>query len=406
MKLLAICIPNYNRIDKLERLIKESIRQIVENDLVEDVQICISDDCSPLNPEQMIELIRSEYPMVEILFRRNVENKGMDSNFLQSVLMASSTYCWIIGNDDVPVFNGIKTVVNILRQKKNIDIILTPFDIYDEDENMRGTIYPLKEKKEIIFDTSNKQQYENMLFSVTHNSGLFGFLSNVIFKKEKWSKYEDKFKNKLNTIFIQMYMNIQTLEEGALLLYTPYHIIKNYSDDETNNKIERICAILFGLNGVVEYFFEGKVNKYLKKILVDTYISGIVWELPENNLNKKKVREIDSLKNKMYKKYFVQKENRKNFFDKKKVFIYGAGNYGKKVYQELKQYNTQILGIADSDKAKENTIFDTFEIISVEKMLKLYEQQESYIIVANHFALENMINYLRENKVENIVIIC
>ena len=405
MKLLAICIPNYNRIDKLERLVRETAKQIVADCLMERVQICISDDCSPTNPINMIEKIKDDFPQVDITYNRHQYNQGMDVNFLHSVMMAVSEYCWIIGNDDVPTEKGIYNATEILQTRKNVDILLTPFDNYDNDNHIRETIYPIKENRERTVNTKIKDQYEEFLLMVSHNSGLFGFLSNVIFKKEKWIKYEDLFVNKMDTLFIQMYMNIQTLNDGATLLYLPNKIIKNYADDETNESVDRICKILFGLDGVVEYFFGGYIKDHLKRTIVDAYISGNVWKLPEESIYKKKLRNVISPKNEIYKKYFIPCAERKSFFAGKNILIYGAGNYGRKVCRELQQYEVNIVGIVDSDVSKKGTLFENMEIMSTSDMLKECEKKEIYVLVANHFGLEQMVDYLQKNKITNIGII-
>ena len=406
MKILAICIPNYNRIDKLEKLVFEASKQIISNDLREYVQICISDDFSWVNPKRLIEKLKVENPGVEIKFERNTKNEGMDYNFLHSVMMAESEYCWIVGNDDLISEDGIKKTLEILQKWKGIDILLTPFDIYEEDEKIRGIIYPLKERKERLFNTAVQSQYKELLLQVEHNSGIFGFLSNVVFKRSKWVEYKTLFMNKMDTLFIQMYMNIQSLNDGAYLLYSPEKIIKNYADDDTNNTIKRICKILFGLDGVVEYFFEGEEKLHLKRKLVDAYINGVVWNLQEDTLYKKKVRAINSPKNRIYAKYFIPFEKRAVFFAEKKLLIYGAGDYGKKVYKELKKYGAKIIGIADSDESKQGMKFEEFKILSFKEMIELYEEQNGYILVSNHFSLEIMVNVLLNNDVERIGIIC
>lgn len=404
MKLLSICIPNYGRTKKLKRLICEISRQVIEGDLTKQIQICISDDCSPENPYNDVKEIEMMFPEVEILFRRCKENQGMDYNFLSSVLMASGNYCWIIGNDDMPAKDGLVKAVDILSAS-NIDILMTPFDIYDDNENVRQTIYPLMENKKQIFYTSVREQYSDLLMSVDHNSGIFGFLSNIVFKREKWIEYRERFKDKMDTIFIQMYMNIETLKNGAICLYSPEKIIKNYTDDETNESIDRICKILFGLDGVVECFFRGKEKEHLKRKLVDAYISGKVWELPEESSYKKRVREIVSTKNQLYKTYFIPLEKRKNFYIGKKFIIYGAGEYGRKVYKELRSFGASIVGIADSSVLKTGTRFNEFFIMSVDEMDKLYQKQDICVLVANHHALEDMVNTLLERKIENIGIV-
>ena len=102
MKYLAICIPNYNRLDKLKRLIEKCVVQIIHSSLERDVEICISDDCSTEDPTEVITSMQRKYPSILFRYQRNEKNEGMDYNFLNSVLLSDSLYCWIVGNDDVP----------------------------------------------------------------------------------------------------------------------------------------------------------------------------------------------------------------------------------------------------------------------------------------------------------------
>lgn len=257
MKYLAICIPNYNRPDKLERLLFTSIEQIREYALEEFVEICISDDCSEEDPVKLVRKVQKQNPDVIIRYKRNEVNMGMDHNFLNSVLLSDSHYCWIIGNDDLPVKDGIKTAIEILREKQGtIDLLVTPFDVIGVDHHIITSIYPLNVEagKEIEFDTKKAEDYHELVSKIQHNSGLFGFLSNVIFKRENWCKFQERFRDKMDTIFIQMYMNIQLLEGGAVYVYSPRKIIDNYADESVNESVKRICDILLGLDGVIEFF--------------------------------------------------------------------------------------------------------------------------------------------------------
>ena len=211
----------------------------------------------------------------------------------------------------------------------------------------------------------------------------------------------------MNTIFIQMYMNIQTLKDGARLLYIPQKIIKDYADDETNNSIDRICRILIGLDGVVEYFFDGKIKEHMKRVLTDAYISGIVWSLPETNKYKKMIENIDSPKNLLYKRYFIDKSIRKQYFHKKEVYIYGAGNYGVSSYNELINCDARVVGIADSDKKKQGMVFGSGYVIeSVENMIESCRLEKKCIVIANHFHLEDMVYTVKNGGIEEIAVIC
>ena len=64
MKYLAICIPNYNRIDKLRRLLEETITQILRDSLEDEVELCVSDDHSAEDPSDLIRELKEVYPAV------------------------------------------------------------------------------------------------------------------------------------------------------------------------------------------------------------------------------------------------------------------------------------------------------------------------------------------------------
>lgn len=408
MNYLAICIPNYNRLDKLKRLIEVSAKQIIQSSLEAKVEICISDDHSPEDPTEAIGILKKQYPQVAIHYERNEKNRGMDYNFLQSVMIADSEYCWIVGNDDLPVENAIEEIVMHLKGNGNsTDILVTPFDVYDEQENKRNSIYPLGELMDNtkVFDTTIRDAYTNLLFSINHNSGMFGFLSNVVFKRENWVRYYERFQDKLDTIFIQIYMNIQTLEDGAVYEYWQQKIIKNYADDEINDTADRMGKVLIGLEGVIEYFFKGDIAQRLRKIVVDDYISGKIWSLPREHEIKKAAMLIDSEKNKLYHRFFIEPGQRDEFFAGKEVVVFGAGKFGKQAMDELETRGVRIIAIVDSDSTKAGNLFGKYKIQLVDELDKICRGIQPVIVIANHKYLVEMVEQIEKKGMNNIAII-
>lgn len=408
MKYLAICIPNYNRPDKLRRLLLTSAERILRDSIEDQVEICISDDCSVDDPTDMVQSIQTQYPTLTVRYKRNRTNMGMDYNFLSSVLLSDSLYCWIIGNDDLPTEDGIKAVLKKLKERNGVvDLMVTPFDVIDSADSIINTIYPLKldEDDEIEFHTDQKENYEELLWKVCHNSGLFGFLSNVVFKRERWEKYYTRFNNKIGTIFIQMYMNIQSLEEGALYLYSPQKIIVNYSDNAVNESVKRVCDILLGLDGVIEYFYYGEIKKHLKKVIVDTFISGMTWEAIGNDEYKKKIRHINSEKSEIYKKFFIEQTERKTFFRNKNVILFGAGNYGRKALKSLVNCHANIIAVIDSDPAKFGNMIGEYRIQAAAEIKSIYKREDTCIVIANHQNLVEMVRGLLNQEIKNLAII-
>lgn len=408
MKKLAVCIPNYNRPQKLGRLLEVLAKQIVLGNLSDEVEICINDDCSTEKPDDVIRRIKKMYPDIFIRYEMNERNMGMDYNFLRSVMLSDSEYCWIVGNDDLPGEAALKEILGQLNvNKKDIDVLVCPFDLYDENDHVWGSVYPLRGDitGTLYFDTRKKEEYDKLIERINDGNALFCFLSNVVFKKVHWSAHGNMFEDKMNTIFIQMYMNLQTLQEGAVYAYTPFKFIKNYSDDEVNATFKREYDVLVGLSGVIDYFFQGREHKKLQKCIVDPRINGRMWDLPDDSPLKQSIIQIDSSKNDLYKAYFIQQENREMFFKGKDVLLYGAGHHGQKAILELKDYCPHSLDVFDADQDKWGKQIEGYEIKPAEMLYKAYDSKKSIVVVANQLYLEDIISTMRDQNVGNFAII-
>ena len=209
----------------------------------------------------------------------------------------------------------------------------------------------------------------------------------------------------MDTIFIQMYMNIKLLESGAQYMYLPQKIIKNYADDVLCASIKRSSDVLFGLNGVIDYFFDGEIKNKLKRLIVDEHIEGTLWDLPKNNEIKKKIEMISTAKNEIYRKFFVPTYKRKKFLENKKIILFGAGNYGMRAFRELHSYFADIVAVVDSDQKKCGENFEGYQIQNVINIKKIYELENAYIIIANHKNLEEMVQGLLNQDIDRLAVI-
>lgn len=406
MKKLAICIPNYNRPQKLKRLLAALAEQITIQNLGEEVEICVSDDCSAEKPDAVIEGVQISYPDVSINLHTNEKNMGMDYNFLQCVMMSQSEYCWIIGNDDMPEEGALKEILGYLDDSR-IDMLVCPFDIYDWNDNVQASVEPLYSDTEetLYFDTGKAQDYHKLIGLVRDGNAIFCFLSNVVFRKRNWIMNKDLFQDKMNTIFIQMYMNLKTLKDGAIYVYTPYKFIKNYEDKVTNSTLKREYDVLIGLSGVIDYFFSGTEHDEMRKRIVDPRINGRMWELPDEIKAKQNILQIESPKIDLYRDFFVPSKEREDFFNNKFVLLYGAGNLGQIAAKELNGYHLIGLEVFDIDERKWGKLLEGYEIEPVKKLFPKYFSKESIVVVANANSLVEIVDMLQNNKVNNIAII-
>lgn len=408
MRKLAICIPNYNRAGKLDRLLQMAAGQIARDWLYDKIEICVSDDCSSENIQSVVANVCAQYPQLHLTFHVNEKNMGMDYNFLNSVLMSDAEYCWIIGNDDLPEEDSVKSILGHLdNEEGNTDICVCPFDIYDENGNVINTIYPIRDEKEEIlsFNTADADVYADLIERTNNGNALFCFLSNVVFKRSAWIRHGNMFQDKMDTIFIQMYMNLQTLKEGAVYRYVPEKWIRNYADDKMNASIKREYDVLMGLSDAIDYFFSGKQHRKLQKNIIDERIHGRMWELPDGTIQKERVRQIDSPKNELYQKYFIAPDKRYCFFNGKNVLVYGAGIFGKMALMELGKCQVGSVEVFDADSDKWGKRLEGIVIKPAQELFMAYDSKECVVVVANNKSLIEIVELLRLNGVDEIAVI-
>ena len=113
--ILSICIPSYNRLDCLENCLN-SILISSRNASSFEFEICISDNCSDIDPKEIINKFKAS---LNIKYNRNSKNLGFALNAIKTVNLSQGKYIWIIGNDDLILPNTLKDLQIIFRE--NID---------------------------------------------------------------------------------------------------------------------------------------------------------------------------------------------------------------------------------------------------------------------------------------------
>lgn len=406
---LSVCIPNYNRIERLEKLIRVTANQILRLQMEREIEICVSDDCSPTNPEPIITKLKTDYPTIFINYRRNEQNMGMDDNFLNSVMMAHGEYAWIIGNDDIPTDNALTVFMSVVNSDdyKDVDFIVTPFDCFDYANNLQGTTYPFgSDKERMLFDTKDRKQLNQLVMSVQRNGALFDFLSNVIFKRKYWIEHGDMFHDKMDTLFIQIYMNTQTLLDGAKYLYIPDKIINDYIDDDTNETLDRTYRIVIGLYDVYSFFWNGEERTHLERKVLDIFIQSSLFEMEEDDIKRIRLCGCDEEKISVLKRYYVKRKDRSKYFAGNSIIIYGAGNNGLLALEELSGYRTDIKGFCDADENKQGKVIHGKAVFDYDRLKKLYtENKNMMVVVANHLFVAEIIQQLEKDGIRNIAVI-
>lgn len=112
--LLSICVPVYNQIDLVERLIRQ-IRQYKGN----DIEIIISDDCSADDIQGMLLNFQDK----RIKYFRNDENQGHDLNIISSFRRAGADYCFLLRVRDGIIIDNLEKILELIKTKRHISYI-------------------------------------------------------------------------------------------------------------------------------------------------------------------------------------------------------------------------------------------------------------------------------------------
>ena len=106
--LLSICIPTYNRVEKLKAQLERIDKDINNLDICRNIEILISDNHSP---DSTLAFCK-EYAQMDLpykfKYRTNEKNIGPSNNFVEALLGATGEYAWIMSDDDIIHEGGIE----------------------------------------------------------------------------------------------------------------------------------------------------------------------------------------------------------------------------------------------------------------------------------------------------------
>lgn len=115
--LLTLAIPTYNRDQRLRATLCNVAAQIERHGL-SDVEIVVSDNCSPDRTPQVCAEASADHPTVDIRYFRNDTNVGFDRNVAALFRHARGEYVWTFSDDDRPGPDALATVMGLLRQRE------------------------------------------------------------------------------------------------------------------------------------------------------------------------------------------------------------------------------------------------------------------------------------------------
>ncbi len=214
-KSLSFCIPTYNR----DKFLEKTVRRIFGQE--SDVIVNISDNASTDSTHETVTRLRKEFGNRKIKYFRQRKNIGFDKNLIYSVKMATSDYCWIISDDDLPSNGSIAKIFEIINLFPKITLIHVNYSRFDNllkkvtSSKMEGSI-----NKDMYYDNSNKFFFERITDSYFEFLGtnIVTMSTNIINRRE-WKKSLEKVKKYTSHNFIHCFVIASMIKERPSIYY-------------------------------------------------------------------------------------------------------------------------------------------------------------------------------------------
>ncbi|MEZ8079763.1 glycosyltransferase [Enterovibrio norvegicus] len=215
MKILSICLPTYNRSEKVIKQLKFLLSEIKGLKIKNDIEIIISDNCS-LESHQVAldEAVKNvKNNGFDITYNKNISNVGLIGNLKILSELSTGEYIWFVGDDDKLYPGILSSLENSISNNKGMIFI-----------NHEGT----DEKGEVILQQAFKHDEHNDLFDVfRHSKTSMMFITACVYKREIVAPL---FKNENERLTIPLFLSFKC-EEVSGVSFVKDVLIENKRGD-------------------------------------------------------------------------------------------------------------------------------------------------------------------------------
>lgn len=262
--ILSICIPTYNRADILDRTLKSIVKEEVFRETT-DIEIVISDNCSPDNTKEVVEKYLSKFPD-KIKYVRQ-ENNIKDKNFATVLGYANGTFAKLHNDTLMVNKGGLAQLVEILK--------------VNDDRSVVFFIGVKKDEKVSFEKCSNIEMFfDKVSFNATWIGGLC-----VNSKLYKTIENPARFSS-LNFSQIDIITRMLSKNSASLVIYSPFFEVQCLKKKGGYNVAEvfgpNLIKILNSLKE--EELISQKVVEKMKKSVLKKVINVYYFDL-KNNCN-------------------------------------------------------------------------------------------------------------------------
>lgn len=368
---VSIVLVTYNRANELKEAIQQVLKQTYEN-----IELLIGDDCSTDNTQEIIKSFNSS----KIKNIRHEKNLGFFENWQTTLKYVEGEYFIpIICDDDRLVdFDFVKDGIKILEKDPTIDLVSAKYAAIIENKKVIEAYKDeiIKNSYDILKNFDKFQAHLCLSTMILHKKYLDLFI-NPNFEWDKTVVSNDQ---------VLIYEVLLNSEKIYFLNKIVYHWVRKnentFSNSNYGDIYEQIKSIYSLPNLLIPILKEKRqdelIDNFNKYFLNHFEAIKMCFHLHENN--------------KIFKK-LIEKNNLKN----KKIYIFGCGEVGLKLFSYLQEKSfTDIIFIDDLRKSdnvidlqsfsKSEDCFneDTIVIIASYKMKIIHKIYKNLIKISKH----------------------
>ena len=237
---LSICIPTYNR----AVFIGETLQSIITQ-ATDDIEIVVSDNASTDNTEDIIRSYSAKFS--KIIYIRQAENLGADSNFMNVVANASGEYCWLFGSDDVMREGALSDVLTALKAEPAV-LLSNRMDCDFYLHPMQIRKWLADSPQQCSFDFSLDKDFIKYFESATSLGAAFSYLSSIVVRRSLWNaiSMNSRF---MGTAYSHVYKIMSILIRGEILLYHPEWTVYSRTGNDSFMEHGYVRRVLLDING-------------------------------------------------------------------------------------------------------------------------------------------------------------
>ena len=173
--LFSICIPTYNRSVMLQECLDSVLKAIETGGLHHEVEILISDNCSPdRTPEVVEHFLQQHGSRLNIQSFRHPENVGAEMNFWSLISRAKGDFIWMVGDDDRVYPQSLQRIHQDIQQHQPQAVTFN-YDVWSKDFSQ------VKKQRGLKFKDQVFQNKDEALRVIGLN---MGYITAVVFRRD------------------------------------------------------------------------------------------------------------------------------------------------------------------------------------------------------------------------------